>query len=116
MGKKSEYKQEVKEISDGSAVVDVELPAVPNGYKRTLQNISVEDETTGLTKIRIGYVTQFDRYHWWIEQDSPQAGVLYWTDRLKVLQAGDRLVVRFTGSTNEDILAVYVDGYTEKVS
>jgi len=116
MGQKSEYKREVKEISDGSTNVDIELQAVPNGYKRTLQHISCEDETTGLTEIRIGYKTRFDRYHWWIEQETPQAGVLYWTDQLKVIQEGDRLVIRFTGSTDADILAAYVDGFTEKVS
>ena len=116
MGKKSEYQKEIVKASDGSTNVDIELDAVPMGYKRTIQNISCEDETTGLTEIRIGYKTRFDRYHWWIEQESPQAGVLYWTDSTKILQEGAVLVIRFTGSTNLDVLAAYVDGYTEKVS
>ena len=115
MGKKSEYKREVKKTSDESTNVDIELDAVPNGYKRTIQHISCEDETTDLTEIRIGYKTRFDRYHWWTEQETPRAGVLYWMNDSKVLEEGSRLVVRFTGSTDDDILAVYVDGFTEEV-
>ena len=115
MGQKSEYKQEAKEKSDGSTNVDIEFSAVSNGYKRTLQNISCEDETSGVTYLRIGYITQFGVEHWWVEQKTPQAGVLYWISDLKVIQAGDKLVIRFNGSSNNDILAAYVDGYTEKV-
>ena len=115
MGKKFEYKVETKEISDGSANVDIELPAVPNGYKRTIQHISTEDETTDFTELRIGYKTRFDVYHWWEEEKSPGAATLYWMNDLKVIQEGDKLVIRFTGTTDADILAAYIDGFTEKV-
>ena len=115
MGKKSEYKREVKEISDGSTNVDLELEAVPNGYKRTIQHISCEDETSGCDEIRIGYKTEFDRYHWWVGQKTPQAGVLYWTDQPKIIQEDDRLVIRFTESELDDVLTAYIDGFTEKV-
>ena len=115
MGKKFEYKKEAKEISDGSTNVDIEFQAVPNGYKRTIQNVSCEDETSGCDEIRIGYKTQFDVYHWWVEQETAQAGVLYWMNDPKVLMAGMRLVVRFTESESDDILAAYVDGFDEKV-
>lgn len=115
MGKKSEYKIEVEEISNGDTNVDIELPAVPNGYKRTIQNISAENESAGFDYLRIGYITQFDRRHWWLEQKTPQAAVLYWMTDNKVLQAGDRLVIRFNGTNSTNILAAYVDGFTEKV-
>lgn len=115
MGQKSEYKKEVKEISDDSANVDIVLDAVPNGYKRTIQNISCEDESSGCDEIRIGYLTRFDVYHWWVAQESAQAGVLYWMDKPKVLTEGMKLVIRFTESANLDVLAAYVDGFTEKV-
>lgn len=115
MGQKFEYKKQAKEISDGSTNVDIEFPAVEDGWKRTLQHISCEDETSGCDEIRIGFKTMFDVYHWWVEQETAQAGVLYWMSDPKVLQAGDRLVVRFTESESNDILAAYVDGFTEKV-
>lgn len=116
MGKKVEYKKEIKEASDGSTDVDIELNEVPLGYKRTIQHIAAEDETTAFTELRIGYKNRFDRYHWWGGQKTPQAGTLYWMDESKVLQELDVLVIRFTGTTNLDALAAYIDGFTEKVN
>lgn len=115
MGKKSEYKREVKETSDGSTNVDIELEEVPNGYKRTIQHISCENETSAFDRLRIGYKTEFDRYHWWVEQKDPEEATLYWMSDEKTIQEDDRLVIRFNGTENGDILAAYIDGYTEKV-
>ena len=115
MGQKFEYKKQAKEISDGSTNVDIEFPAVDDGWKRTLQHISCEDETSGCDEIRIGYVTQFGVYHWWVEQETAQAGVLYWISDPKVIQEGDKLVIRFTGTTLNDILSAYVDGFSERM-
>jgi len=115
MGKKAEYKQEGKKTSDATTPLDIELDEVEDGYKRTIQHVSLEDEDTGFTEARIGYVNRDGRYHWWVSQQSPQAGVLYYMDRAKVLLAGHTLVIRFTGTTNGDVLAFAVDGFTEKV-
>ena len=115
MGKKVEYKQELKKTSDETTPLDVVDVKVPRGYKRTIQHLSLEDEDTGFTEARVGYLRD-GTYHWWVEQETPQAGVLYWMRDLKVLEAGDVLVVRFTGTTDLDKLAVYVDGFTEKVA
>lgn len=115
MGKKFEYRREAKETSDESTNVDIELPAVPNGYKRTIQNLSAEDETSDFTELRVGYKTRFDVYHWWIEEEALVAARLYWMDKEKRLLAGDKLVVRFTGTSNEDVIAAYVDGFDERV-
>ena len=114
MGKKVEYKQELKKESNGSTPLDLVDVKVPDGYKRTIQHLSLEDETTGFTEARVGYLRN-NTYHWWVEEETPQAGVLYWMRDAKVLEAGDVLVVRFTGTTSLDKLAVYVDGFTEKV-
>ena len=115
MGKKFEYRREASEISDGSTNVDIEFPAVKDGYKRTLQNLSAEDETSDFTELRIGYITQFDVRHWWIEEEALVAARLYWMDKEKRLLEGDKLVIRFTGTTDKDVLAAYVDGFDEKV-
>ena len=115
MGKKSEYKREVKETSDASTNVDIELDAVPNGYKRTIQHISCENETAAYTYLRLGYKNMFDRYHWWVEQKTPALGTLYWMRDSKVLQEGDILVIRFNGTALGNVLAAYVDGFTEVV-
>lgn len=114
MGRKVEYKRELKKTSDGSATVDVVDVKVPMGYKRTIQHVSVEDETHDFTELRIGYLRN-TTYHWWVEQETPQAAVLYWMRDARVLEANDVLVIRFTGTTNLDKLAAYVDGFTERV-
>ena len=115
MGKKVEYKRDKSEVSDSTTPWDIVFEAVRVGYKLTIQNISAEDEDTGFTELRFGYKTQFDVFHWWVAQESPQAGVLYWMDQAKKLTEGMQLVVRFDTTTNLDILKVYVDGYEEKV-
>ncbi len=114
MGHKVEYKQNLKGIGDDSQDVDVVDVKVPLGYKRTIQHLSVEDETSGCTQIRIGY-NRNGEMHWWVEQETPQAGVLYWMNNLKVLQGDDVLTIRFEDTENNDVLAVYVDGFTEKI-
>ena len=115
MGKKFEYRKEAKEISDESTNVDIEFPPVDDGDKRTIQNLSAENETSDFTELRIGYITQFGVRHWWIEEESLVAARLYWMQKDKRLMGGDRLVVRFTGTVDGDILAAYVDGFTEEV-
>jgi len=114
MGKKVEYKKEPRETSDGSTNVDIELPPVDAGYKRTIQHIAVEDETTGYDSLRIGYVKN-ERRHWWVEEKTPAAATLYWMRDSKVLTEQMSLVIRFTGTTDEDKLVAYIDGFTEKV-
>jgi len=116
MGQKSEFKRETKETSDGTDPTDIVFEPVPNGYKRTIQHLSAENETANYTYLRFGYITEFGVEHWWVEQKSPEDGTLYWMSDLKVLQAGDQLVVRFAGPHANDILAAYVDGFTESLN
>jgi len=114
MGKKVEYKREVHEVSDATTPWDIELKPVREDYKLTVQHISVEDEDTDFTEIKIGYKTERGVYHWWVEEYSPKAGRLYWMHETQVLTEGMILVVRFVGTSDGDDLYVYVDGFEEK--
>ena len=114
MGKKVEYKQDLKKDSTGQAYEDLVDVKVPSGYKRTFQNISVEDETSDYTSMRIGYLRKGSA-HWWVEEESPKAGRLYWMRDSKVLEGGDVLLIRLWGTTSGNKLAAYVDGFTERV-
>ena len=113
MGKKVEYKRELKKTGDTDATVDMVDVKVPSGYKRTIQHVSVEDETNDFTELRIGYLRN-GTYHWWVEEEDPVAARLYWMRDPRVIQGGDVLVIRFTGTTDDDVLAAYIDGFTEK--
>lgn len=115
MGKKVEWRWRRKHTSDGTTALDIESKVVQIGWKRTIQRVAVEDETTAYTDVRIGYIDRGDRIGWYCEQDSPQAAVLYWMKDPVVLQEGDRLLVRLTGTTDEDVLGIYAYGYEEKV-
>lgn len=114
MGKKVEYKRELKKAGVTGETVDMVDVKVPPGYKRTIQHVSVEDETNDFTELRIGYLKN-STYHWWVEEENPKAAQLYWMRDPRVLEAGAILVIRFTGTTTADALAAYVDGFTEKM-
>ena len=114
MGKKVEYKQDLKKDSTGQAYEDLVDVKVPSGYKRTFQHISVEDETSAYDLVRIGYL-KTGGAHWWVEEENPGAGRLYWMRDAKVLRDGDVLLLRLWGTSSGDKLAAYVDGFTERV-
>ena len=115
MGKKVEYRFRHKKTSDATTPLDILTDAVRVGWKRTIQRVAVEDETLACTEIRIGYKDQFGEIGWYAEQESPQAGVLYWMKDSVVLEDGDRLLIRFTGTTSADVLGVYINGFDELV-
>ncbi|MBA7711478.1 hypothetical protein ES703_120441 [subsurface metagenome] len=115
MGKKVEYKRERHEVSDATTPWDMKFNTVRQGWKLTIQHVSVENEDTGFTELKIGYETERGVLHWWVSQESPQAGVLYWMDKQKVLTEGMQLVIRFDTTTDGDDLYAYVDGYEEKM-
>ncbi|MBA7696062.1 hypothetical protein ES703_104704 [subsurface metagenome] len=114
MGKKVEWRYRERRTSGGSANEDIKTSPVQHGWKRTIQRIVVENETTADTEIRIGIIDQMRRIWWIAEQESNQAGVLYWINDIVVLQAQDMLLVRFTDSTENDVLGVYAYGFEEK--
>lgn len=115
MGKKVEYKREVHKVSDATTPLDIEFETVREDYKLTVQHISVEDEDSDFTGIKIGYKTEMNIYHWWVEEDGPKAGRLYWMHETEVLTEGMVLIIRFVGTTNLDNLQVYVDGFETKM-
>jgi len=115
MGKKVEWKFNSEQISDATTNIDIKSDAVRHGWKRTIQRVAVEDETTACTEIRLGYIDKMELIAWLAEQETPQAGVLYWVKDLVVLTEGQQLIVRFTGSSSPDALNVYATGFEEEV-
>lgn len=116
MGKKVEWKFRRKQNSAGETNLDIISDAVLAGWKRTIQRVAVEDETTACTEVRIGFQDNMNRISWLAEQETNQAGVLYWEKDVVVLEAGQRLIIRFTGSTSADVLGVYATGFEEVVN
>lgn len=115
MGKKVEWKYRVRHVSDATANIDLKTSPVKHGWKRTVQRVVFENETTADTEVRIGLLDEKNQVWWWAEQETNQADVLYWTNDSLVLEARWRLFVRFTDSSSSDVLAVYAYGYEEEV-
>ena len=86
---------------------------VLNGRPYHLTELAVEDETSApTTDVRVvvtGHGFDFPL----LEQDSPGAATLYWSETEHVLTEGESLVARFRGATAADVLQLYVSGWWE---
>ena len=80
-----------------------------------IENLSLKNETNDSTKAEV-LIAGHGYDHPLYEQKSPTADTLYWLDRELWLYPGERLIVRWTGCTAADKLAVYLSGYFQKRS
>ena len=89
---------------------DLDLGPVPVGQQWCINHVAAEDETTAATEIRFG-IARAGTFFPLEDQESPAAGVLYTVPDPIYLAAGEYLRVRFVGSTNNDVLKAYANGY-----
>ncbi|GAH40685.1 unnamed protein product [marine sediment metagenome] len=113
---REEWRFRRKHLSDGTTPLDIKSDKVKRGWKRTVQRVSVEVDTIGCSEIRIGYIDKLDVIDWHGGQWRPQEGVLYTEEDPVVLQAGDRLLVRFIDSEDGNNLSIYAEGFEQEVA
>ena len=106
------YTRHVKAISDGAALFYMLDNPVPSGTWLAVQHITVEDETTNFDQIRVGQGKDQYDVHWWEDAPVPAAAGLYEFEELFFVQELQRVVVRLDGTTEADLLNVWIDGYT----
>jgi len=87
---------------------------VERGQQWRVELVSCEDETTAFTYLRIG-IRRGGIDAWLEEEKTPSAGTRYWMNDPFWLAEGERLVVRFNGTTLGDKLAVDVKGAIARV-
>jgi len=110
------YIRDLKAVSTGAAVMYILDNPVPTATWLCVQHITVEDETTNFDQIRVGQGPNEFNVHWWEDQPAPAAGVLYEFEELFFVPELHRVIVRLDGTTLNDRLNVWIDGYTwEKV-
>lgn len=110
---KVDYKEPLADTSDGSANYDLKGPIVERGERVVLQRIAAVDETTAFTTLQFG-VEKTGVISWFSYQTSPSAGAYYWENKgIPHMIEGERLVVRFVGTTNGDKLRANLFGYRE---
>lgn len=109
--KRNYFRQRVSKRSAAATYDELKFGAVAAGRTYVIQRLAVEDEDSAPTgDIRI-YVDGHGYNHYELEQDSPQAATLYWSERDIVLTESETLVARITGCTSGDNLHMYLAGY-----
>ena len=98
---------DLSKAGTGSENIDDEV-IEPNRLL-TLESISVEDETSALTKVRFGKVTA-GTFHAWEEGDSPIAGELTFTNDKHTISEGENFRCIVTGGAANDKVKVYLEG------
>ena len=110
------YSKALRQLSDDA--VNFFILDNPIGFNTWLfvQHLAVEDITTNFDNIRVGRGKDVANVFWWEDRPVPAAVVLYNFDEMFFVPPGERVIVRFDGTTVADDLRVWIDGYTtEKV-
>lgn len=95
--------------SAGAASEDVDTERVPRGEVWRITNFAVENETSAMTDLRVG-IARTGFFHPLVEEDSPAATTLHWTNWEYWLGEGESLRLRVTGATSGDRINFYVNG------
>ena len=101
--------------SDGTTIIDVELVNPQPNFIYYITSVSAVDRTTTLTSIEIlagsfGNEIELDR----TANPTVEERVTY-NRPLIIIENGERLIARFTGSTNNDDLVCNWVGYYRRV-
>ena len=105
----SHYREYLEKKSAGAAYDDLEPPPLKAQQFLIVDHVSVQDETTAYTNLRLGIkaATTFTPL---LEEKTPAAGEVVWTDEELKITEHERLCCRLTGCTSGDILKATIQG------
>ncbi len=106
------YIKDLKAVSDGAAIFYLMDNPMKSGQWLFIQHATMENETTAFTRLRIGQGKDESDIHWWEEWVGPGVDTLYWAEELFFVPEGHRVITAWYGTTEDDILQAYLDGYT----
>jgi len=103
------YREILRRVSGSAAYIDLETPPLKAGEYLEVSHISVEDQTTAYTNLRIGIksVGEFIPVE---EEKVPAAGEVYWSKNPMVFYEHERVCCRLTGCTSGDVLQAVIMG------
>lgn len=114
MGKRRLYSEPLYALVDNATADYLEGRLVEPGEVLFVTHAALEDETSAPTTISFGrYVGQ--RFEGEEEDNAPQAGVRYHTEKTHHFVGGERPVWRVEGATLNDVLRGFMQGYFEEV-
>lgn len=92
---------------------DLEMDLIEDGQLYCVQGVTVENETSAYTDLRIligGVGEEMALF----EEDTPQAATLYWTTDEVYLREGQALVCRLSGCTSGDKIRATLRGWWQQ--
>ena len=108
------YLKHLTRIGVNTTQEDIDDEKVPNDYRLRVDHISVENQTTGYTRLVIG-ITDGHAFHEFVEEDAPAVDDIYWHDRPFYVPEGWKIRARLMAITASDVIQVYINGFLEKV-
>lgn len=101
--------EEVFATSAGATFDDLESSPVPFGHMLKVTHMSVENRTTGYTRLVTG-VKKGSSFKQKEEEKNPVADTIYWSRSEIWISGGSTFCCRMTGCTNLDELVLNVEG------
>lgn len=107
---KHTYQEEIVQVSDGSASIDVKGKRLPENKVLCIQRVSVVNETSTEDTATIGVALGSAQY-WFETLTLTVAGNYYALTDPTYVHSVRHLIVRFNGTTTGDVLKVFAYGY-----
>jgi hypothetical protein len=105
----SHYREFIEKKSGGATYDELETPPLKSNQFLIADHVSVENETTAYTNLRIG-IKSGSIFTPLEEEKSPSSGEVYWTRSELRITEHERLCCRLTGCTNGDVLKATIQG------
>ncbi len=103
------YREYIQKKSGGATYDDLETPPLKENTSLTIDHVSVENETTAYTNLRIG-IKEGPIFTPLEEEKSPAAAEIYWTKSELKFVEHERVCCRLTGCTSGDALKATIQG------
>lgn len=104
------YRNTIHKSSDGSAQIRLELDRVKSKRRRVLTHVTVENETTAYTKVRLA-IKRTNRTHYLDELATPGAAELAVSRSEIILEELDQFFALLSGTTSGDVLRLTAIGW-----
>jgi hypothetical protein len=105
----SHYREFFQKKSGGASYDDLETPPLKANQFLIVDHVSVEDETTAYTNLRIG-IKAGSVFTPLEEEKSPAPGEVYWSKSELKITEHERFCCRLTGCTSGDVLKATIQG------
>lgn len=108
------FRRRITVDSAAEAPLNIDDQDIKSGYMAGITRISIENETSDYTRLRIGVFSN-GTFHPCEEEQNPNADTLYWISEEIFLGEGERIRAELTGTVAADRINVYIEGYIARI-